>query len=144
MYFTRLPRDLPAPIYSNMKMSPKLGLRTQGVIENLSLDRCWTSRDLLPSESLSLLIEYCYFNEGSVSKLDSPQLSVQHRRRQTMNFFYDLRSLDPKVSKILLYHMITFREKVGKPLTKLFLDRHFSTNKDSWNYIKELVDLSEL
>ncbi|KAF8876802.1 hypothetical protein CPB84DRAFT_1852868 [Gymnopilus junonius] len=51
---------------------------------------------------------------------------------------------DANVSKPLLTRMIASREKMDKPLKKLLLDRHFSANKESWNYIKGLVDVSEI
>ncbi|PPQ82962.1 hypothetical protein CVT26_005375 [Gymnopilus dilepis] len=53
-------------------------------------------------------------------------------------------SNDPYVSKRLLYRVIKSRHLAGKPLKKLFLDRHFSSNKDSWEYLQECVDLTEV
>ncbi|KAF8876803.1 hypothetical protein CPB84DRAFT_1852869 [Gymnopilus junonius] len=51
---------------------------------------------------------------------------------------------DANVSKPLLSRMIVSREKAGKPLTRLFLDRYFLVNIELWDYLKGLVDLSEI
>ncbi|KAF8151646.1 hypothetical protein B0H34DRAFT_801344 [Crassisporium funariophilum] len=57
----------------------------------------------------------------------------------------DLRTLlicgDPNVSRPLLHRIITARECTGMPLKKLYLDSQFPKNLDSWDWIREHVDV---
>ncbi|KAF5342004.1 hypothetical protein D9611_001256 [Ephemerocybe angulata] len=60
----------------------------------------------------------------------------------------DLESLmvsgDPNASKPLLHKVILEREAAGRPLKKLFLDGSFQANAESWEWIRERVDVVEV
>ncbi|KAF8954839.1 hypothetical protein BDZ97DRAFT_2081302 [Flammula alnicola] len=48
---------------------------------------------------------------------------------------------DANVSKPLLHRAISMREDMGRPLAKLCLDKYFLSNLESWNWIKEHVEV---
>ncbi|KDR73042.1 hypothetical protein GALMADRAFT_252456 [Galerina marginata CBS 339.88] len=48
---------------------------------------------------------------------------------------------DAHVSKPLLHRVISVRENIGKPIFKLILDKYFSSNMESWNWMKEHVEV---
>ncbi|KDR73040.1 hypothetical protein GALMADRAFT_252455 [Galerina marginata CBS 339.88] len=47
---------------------------------------------------------------------------------------------DLNASKPLLHRVISTRRSMGRPLKMLCLDNHFSTNAESWNWIREHVE----
>ncbi|TFK31154.1 hypothetical protein BDQ12DRAFT_694495 [Crucibulum laeve] len=50
---------------------------------------------------------------------------------------------DANASKPLLHRAITARKNAGHPISKLVVDKFFQTNPESWEWLKENIDLVE-